>query len=80
MLYVTWKMDVLESTHAVYKESFSLIRYERTSGGVHRENDLQMPSCSNLLLISRICLQEKKKVIGAAEKSHGEKMDLMILW
>lgn len=43
MLYVTWKMDVLESMHAGYKESFSLLRYERASGGVHGENDLQMP-------------------------------------
>lgn len=43
MLYVTWKMDVLASAHAGYKESFSLIRYNRPSSGVHGENDLQMP-------------------------------------
>lgn len=43
MLYVTWKMDVLKSAHAGYKESFSLIRYKRPSGSVQEETDLQMP-------------------------------------
>lgn len=66
MLYVTWKMDVLASAHAGYKESFSLIRYNRPSSGVHGENDLQMPIFmqQSTFNIKNLPTGEEKKLQG----------------